>query len=79
MNVNLAHNIINIAIVAATAALVSSGCVSSVAGALDCSNSWIDPQITVPAIGILGAAKIGLNLWRDGLGGLWKRQPPVEK
>lgn len=79
MNTNAVHNIINVLIAALAAALLASGCTSTVAGSFDCSASWIDPKFTAWAIGALGMAKIGMNIWRDGLGGLLKRQPPVVK
>lgn len=79
MNMNLAHNIINVAIAGLGAALVASGCSSDATGAIvECSRSWVDPQITVPVIAGLGFVKLGMNIWRDGITGLVKRQPPVK-
>lgn len=78
MNTNLIHNILNVGIAGATAALVASGCVATAAG-LDCSASWINPTYTAYAIGAMSIAKIAMNVLRDGITGLWKPQPPVEK
>lgn len=48
-------------------------------GALECSQSFVDPKWTTAAIGILGTLKIVVNMVRDGVTGLTKPQPPVEK
>jgi len=82
MNSNLFHNVANVAtlvLAAGTAALVASGCVQSGAGALDCSKSFIDPTYTTVAIAAIQVVKMGVNVVRDGLGGLIKPQPPVQK
>ena len=79
MNLNLVHNVINILIAALGAILLASGCVAGVAGALDCSASWMPPQISMIAITALSALKVVLNIFRDGITGLWKAQPPVVK
>lgn len=82
MNSNLFHNIANVAslvLAALTAVLTTSGCVAAANGSLDCSGSWINPAYTTAAIAALQAAKIVVNLIRDGLGGLTKPQPPVQK
>lgn len=79
MNLNLVHNLINILIAALGAILIASGCVATATGTLDCSASWISPQITAIAITGLAVLKTVLNIFRDGLTGLWKVQPPVLK
>lgn len=79
MNLNMVHNIINIVIAALSALLVTSGCVENAAGALDCTASWIPRELTVIAIGLLSVLKVAMNIFRDGFGGLWKVQPPVQK
>ena len=80
MNANLIHNLINLLIIGLGAMLVSSGCVAdTVTGNLNCSQSWIDPKITTVAITALGVLKMVMNIFRDGLFGLWKVQPPVQK
>jgi hypothetical protein len=82
MNSNLFHNISNIAIVIvamATAGLLASGCTTLPTGLLECSQSWIDPIYTTVAVGALGVLKVVVNIARDGLTGLTKPQPPVQK
>lgn len=82
MNSNAVHNVLNvlIALVAGfTAFLLATGCTSTALGALECSKSWIDPTYTTVAVTIMGVAKSLINVWRDGLGGLFKKQPPVVK
>ena len=77
-NFNFLHNLINVLIAVLTALLISSGCVvAAETGALDCSASWISPQITTYLIFALAALKVVMNVIRDGLTGLWKVQPPV--
>lgn len=81
MNSNMFHNLANIAIAllaALTAGLLATGCVTTAAGGLDCSASWISPTMTAWIIGGLSALKVAVNLFRDGLGGLFKPQPPVD-
>jgi hypothetical protein len=82
VNSNAFHNAANIAsllLAAGTAALLASGCSQSVSGAFDCSASWINPTYTAASIGVLQAVKLGVNVIRDGFGGLIKPQPPVQK
>lgn len=82
MNSNLFHNISNIVslvLAALTAILMASGCVTLPSGSFDCSSSWINPAYTTGAIAILQFLKIIVNIIRDGLGGLIKPQPPVQK
>ena len=82
MNSNAFHNAANIAslvLAALTAVLMASGCTQLPTGAFDCSGSWINPSYTTGAIALIQAAKILVNIVRDGLGGLIKPQPPVQK
>lgn len=82
MNTNLFHNIANIvmiALAAATAALLATGCTSLTDGTLDCSGSFIDARWTSIAIMVIGVLKVVVNIGRDGLSGLAKPQPPVQK
>jgi lysylphosphatidylglycerol synthetase-like protein (DUF2156 family) len=78
-NLNLIHNLINLLIAALGAILIASGCVAAATGTLDCTASWIPTQFTVIAITALSVLKVIMNLFRDGLTGLWKVQPPVVK
>lgn len=79
MNMNAIHNILNILIAAAGAALIASGCVTTITGTLDCSTSWLDPKLATYAIMGMAGAKFVMNIFRDGIMGLWKPQPPVTK
>lgn len=81
MNSNLFHNIANVLIAVvglATALLLTTGCVSTPAGGLDCSASWISPTLSGWIVGGLGVLKLLVNVIRDGVAGLTKTQPPVE-
>lgn len=80
INSNLIHNILNIAQVvmgALLAGLLATGCVD-VAGTLDCSASWIPPMWAGYAIMAMSGLKVVINIFRDGIGGLFKPQPPVK-
>lgn len=82
MNSNFFHNILNvvIALIAAfTAFLIATGCTTLPTGGLECSASWVAPEWTAIAVTVLGVLKIVINIVRDGIGGLVKPQPPVEK
>ena len=82
MNSNLFHNIVNVLIVviaACSAALVAAGCTTLSTGNLDCSASMIGPQWGFYAVAALGALKVIVNIARDGVTGLSKPQPPVDK
>jgi hypothetical protein len=82
MNSNLFHNVANgasLALAAGTAALISSGCTQLITGALDCSASFINPAWCAAMIAVLQALKLGVNIVRDGFGGLVKPQPPVKR
>lgn len=81
INTNLLHNLINVVIAvlaAVTAFLLATGCTSLPAGQLECSASWIDPSYTTTAVTALALLKTVINIARDGLAGLAKRQPPVD-
>lgn len=81
MNSNLFHNIanvVNVVLAMLIAGLISTGCVASASGVLDCSASWIPVDYVGYALLVVNALKIGVNVVRDGLGGLFKQQPPVQ-
>ncbi|MDR6900202.1 hypothetical protein [Rhizobium miluonense] len=82
LNTNALHNALNILISLSAllvAILLASGCTQLATGALECSQSSISPMITAYAIAGLGALKILVNIGRDGLSGLIKPQPSVQK
>lgn len=81
-NTNAIHNLLNILIAvlaAVTAFLIATGCTTTAAGLLECSQSWISPTYTTVVITILAASKTLINVVRDGFGGLIRPQPPVDK
>ncbi len=71
MNTNLFHNILNVLLLV-VAALAT----------FDWTVFGLDPTTTVKLVGGLALAqtilKIVLNVYRDGLTGLVKEQPPVK-
>ncbi len=86
MNTNAIHQILNIilVVIGIPAALAAYfGCTTLATGALDCSASTIIPPSWFPIIltvtGFTGALKLFINALRDGLGGLFSPQPPVQK
>jgi hypothetical protein len=82
LNSNTLHNILNIVIAllgAATAFLVATGCTTLADGSLECSASWISPTYTGIAVTVLAILKTVINVFRDGVTGLVKPQPPVQK
>lgn len=82
MNSNLAHNLLTAAMVlvaATTAGLSALGCVTLATGSLDCSSSVLPPAYSGAIIAALGVIKIVINISRDGVTGLTKPQPPVQK
>jgi len=83
MNSNFFHNLANIAVVviaAVTAILTSTGCTTLADGSLECSaSSWLSPELAATVIAVIGGVKILVNIFRDGITGLTKPQPPVEK
>ena len=82
MNTNLLHNLLNVAIAltgGVTAFLLATGCTTDAAtGVLECSQSWIAPDIAASVTAGLGVVKIVINVIRDGISGLAKSQPPVQ-
>jgi len=81
-NSNLWHNILTVAMIlvaAITAGLSAYGCVTLPTGALDCSASTIPPAWSGGIIAALGVLKMVINITRDGVSGLTKPQPPVDK
>jgi hypothetical protein len=82
MNANAFHNIANVLIALSagvTAVLLATGCVALPTGAMDCAASWIDPKWTASISAGLAVVKSVVNVFRDGFGGLFKVQPPVQK
>ena len=83
LNTNTIHNAINILMTLsalAIAILLATGCTQdAVSGLLECSKSVLSPAVTAFAISALGAIKILINIGRDGVSGLVKPQPPVDK
>lgn len=80
-NANFVHNVLNVLIAllaAVTAFLIATGCTTLPSGALECSQSWVNPAYTSGAIVVMGAAKTLINIARDGFSGLAKKQPPVQ-
>ena len=82
LNANTIHNVLNAVMVllgAATAGLTASGCTQGATGVIDCSHSFINPTYAGYAIAAIGLLKFVMNIGRDGLTGLVKPQPPVQK
>lgn len=82
LNSNFFHNvanILNVVLAAMLAGLIATGCVATASGSLDCAASWIDPTIIGYALLGLNGLKIAVNVIRDGITGLFKKQPPVVK
>jgi hypothetical protein len=80
-NSNAVHNILNVLIAVTaglTAFLLATGCTTLPTSGLECSASWIDPTYTTIAVTGMGILKSLINVARDGFGGLFKEQPPVE-
>jgi hypothetical protein len=79
-NSNSLHNVLNILITLsalAVAVLLATGCTQLGDGTLECTRSFVAPDVAACAIAGLGALKILINIVRDGLSGLTKPQPPV--
>lgn len=66
MNTNLLHNVMNVA----TAAVAALSVPEVVA--------LLPPEKGLAVAGILATVKLVINVIRDGVTGLTKRQPPVE-
>ena len=81
MNSNLFHNIVNVVMILISltvAVLTALGCTQLPTGDLECSQSVISPSIATAIVGGLGIAKMIVNVVRDGVAGLAKKQPPVQ-
>ena len=82
INTNLIHNILNIAIAVAsgaTAVMMATGCTTLATGVLECSQSWVKPEAAALVVTGLAVSKTVINIVRDGVTGLAKHQPPVDK
>ncbi|MBB6484882.1 hypothetical protein [Rhizobium lusitanum] len=82
LNTNALHNVLNILITLSAltvAILLATGCVQLADGSLECSQSFVAPSYTAGAIAALSVLKITVNIIRDGIVGLVKPQPPVNK
>ncbi|SCB09215.1 hypothetical protein [Rhizobium hainanense] len=82
LNTNAFHNILNVLIALSTsmiAVLLATGCTQFADGTLECSQSFIGPSFAAAAAAALSTLKIIINITRDGVGGLIKPQPPVDK
>jgi hypothetical protein len=62
----------------ATAVLVFSGCTTLATGALECSQSWINPAVTTAAVAFIAFLKEAVNMVRDGFAAILKQQPPIQ-
>lgn len=81
MNSNFFHNLVNVVtlvLAGATAALLASGCVETSAGTISCEESFLSPSLSAIIITILMGLKLLVNIVRDGITGLTKKQPPVQ-
>ena len=67
MNANMVHNFLN-------AALVVIGAIAT----MDLS-VFLSPDVAVQVMAVLGAVKLAISGFRDGLKGMVKVQPPVIK
>lgn len=82
MNSNLFHNVANVvmAVLAlGTAVLLAVGCTTLPGGDLECSQSFLSPTLATSILSGLAVLKLLVNVVRDGVGGLTKPQPPVDK
>lgn len=66
MNTNLLHNIINILLILVPALETFDW------------TPFFSEQVALQIVGVLGLAKILINVIRDGFTGLAKNQPPVQ-
>ncbi|WP_113369668.1 hypothetical protein [Rhizobium sp. SYY.PMSO] len=81
-NTNTLHNVLNVLIALSAlliAILLAAGCTQLGDGMLECSQSSISPGFAAVAVAALSTLKITINIMRDGIAGLIKPQPPVEK
>lgn len=68
MNTNALHNLLNIAMIV----------IAGLAG-FDFVGMGIDPVTAGKIVAVLGGIKMVINVLRDGITGLTKPQPPVQK
>lgn len=66
MNTNLLHNLLNVAMVAIPALETFDW------------TPFFSDATALKIVGILGLMKICINVYRDGVTGLAKQQPPVQ-
>ena len=81
-NTNTFHNILNVLIALSAsmiAILLATGCTQLADGTLECSQSFVGPGFAAAAVAALSMMKIIINIMRDGITGLIKPQPPVDK
>lgn len=82
LNTNAFHNVLNVLIALSAsmiAVLLATGCTQFADGTLECSQSFIGPGFAAAAAAALSTLKIIINIMRDGVAGLIKPQPPVDK
>ncbi len=82
LNTNAFHNVLNVLIALSAsmiAVLLATGCTQFPDGTLECSQSFIGPGVAAVAVTALSTLKIIINIMRDGVAGLMKPQPPVDK
>lgn len=82
MNSNLFHNLVNVVtllIALLTSILTALGCTTLPTGELECSSAtWLSPTVAAGIIAFLQVLKLIVNIVRDGVTGLTKKQPPVQ-
>ena len=83
LNSNLFHNVANIisaALALVVVILLATGCTQdAITMAVECSKSVLDPKWAAAAIMAVQVLKMVVNIARDGISGLVKPQPPVDK
>lgn len=81
-NTNTLHNVLNVLIALSAlmiAVLLATGCTQLADGSLECSRSFIGPGYAAAVVAVLSTIKIVVNIMRDGVAGLIKPQPPVDR
>lgn len=81
-NTNTLHNVLNVLIALSAlmiAVLLATGCTQLSDGSLECSQSFIGPGYAAAVVTVLSTIKIVVNIMRDGVAGLIKPQPPVDR
>ncbi|MGV1789159.1 hypothetical protein GR212_17180 [Rhizobium lusitanum] len=81
-NTNTLHNMLNVLIALSAlmiAVLLATGCTQLADGSLECSQSFIGPGYAAAGVAVLSTIKIVVNIMRDGVAGLIKPQPPVDR